>query len=228
MDGDGEDRPQDVPRLIDAFLGASPSRVVFAGRLRRSEGLLFRLGYWTFRQVHRFLVGIPVQFGNFSIIPASFLETLVVVSESWNHYAAAVLKARLPYAVVPTERGVRLAGQSHMRFPSLVAHGLNALSVFGEIICARALVFCVVMLCLLLAGSGGLIVFVKTGALSLSPWVLAGAAIVLVLVLQGIMGSFFLALILMFNRNNAGFLPIRDYRFFIRSAKCLQGELRSS
>jgi glycosyltransferase involved in cell wall biosynthesis len=41
MDGDGEDRPEDVPRLIDELLRLDGSHVVFAERTRRSEGVVF-------------------------------------------------------------------------------------------------------------------------------------------------------------------------------------------
>ncbi len=38
MDGDGEDTPEDLVRLIESCRGSSPPRIVFAGRTKRSEG----------------------------------------------------------------------------------------------------------------------------------------------------------------------------------------------
>ena len=60
MDADGQDRPDDVPHLIDALERApDPPPVVFAARQRRAESPGFRLAYHTFRVVHRVLVGLP-------------------------------------------------------------------------------------------------------------------------------------------------------------------------
>ena len=42
--------------------------------------------------------------GNFSVIPRDLLSRLVVVSELWNHYAAAVFKSRLPFVTLKGER----------------------------------------------------------------------------------------------------------------------------
>ena len=92
------------------------------------------------------LTGIPVRVGNFSVIPAAQLRRLVVVSELWNHYAAAVFKARTPKATVPTARAPRLAGRSRMNFVDLVTHGLSALSVHSELIGVRLLVVAAVLI----------------------------------------------------------------------------------
>src|SRR5581483_10675800 len=93
MDADGEDRPEDVPRLLAMTRGREPASMVFAERLRRSEGAVFRLFYWLYRTLHLALTGLPVRVGNFSAAPFEMLENLIVVSDLWNHYAAAVIKA---------------------------------------------------------------------------------------------------------------------------------------
>ena len=133
MDGDGEDAPEDVPRLLACLHQNDHSTIVFAERTRRSESAIFRVFYALYRWAHRLLTGIPVRVGNFSVVPFRLLRRLVVVSELWNHYAAAVFKARLPRACVPTERAPRLAGKSRINFVDLVMHGLSALSVHSEL-----------------------------------------------------------------------------------------------
>src|SRR4029434_10989959 len=65
------------------------------------------------------------------------LSSLVVASELWNHYAAAVVKLRLPYTSIPTTRGRRASGRSSLDFVALVVHGLSAASVFGDVIGVR-------------------------------------------------------------------------------------------
>jgi glycosyltransferase involved in cell wall biosynthesis len=132
MDADGEDLPSDIPRLLMAFEADGANRIVFAKRTRRSEGFAFTLFYRLYRLAHRLMTGIRVEVGNFSVIPYASLRKLAVVSEMWNHYAAAVVHAKFPTLLVPTVRGTRLAGRSTMNFVSLVGHGLSAMSVFSD------------------------------------------------------------------------------------------------
>ena len=71
---------------------------------------------------------------------AGRLESLVVVSELWNHYAAAVYKAKLPIGLIPAQRNCRLEGSSRMNLVALVVHGLSAMAVFGDRIGVRLLI----------------------------------------------------------------------------------------
>ena len=101
---------------------------------------MFRFFYHIYRVLHRALTGVSVRVGNFSILPATFLTTLVAMSELWNHYAAAVFRSKLPFTMIPVPRGTRIAGRSRMNFTALVSHGLSAISVFGDIVGVRLLV----------------------------------------------------------------------------------------
>src|SRR5262249_3317956 len=140
MDADGEDKPEDVARLLDEFSRNGGNQTVFAARLRRAEGFGFRLFYHLYRALHWILTGISVRIGNFSIISFEHLSSLVAVSDLWNHYAAAVIRSRLPMELMPTARGRRLVGESHMNLVALVTHGLSAISVYGETVGTRLLI----------------------------------------------------------------------------------------
>ncbi len=131
MDGDGEDRPEDVPRLVEAVREHGDA-IVFAGRTIRQEGLVFRCFYRLYCLFFRFLTGCRVAGGNFSAMPAAKLPSVLAVAEIWNHYAAAVLKARFPVISLPSRRGKRYAGKSKMNFSAFVTHGFSAISVFGD------------------------------------------------------------------------------------------------
>jgi glycosyltransferase involved in cell wall biosynthesis len=159
MDGDGEDDPQDVMRLVARMDELRSTAVVFAERTRRIDGIAFRLFYLLYRMLHRMLTGIPVRVGNFSAIPAGMLRRLVVVSEVWNHYAAAVFLARIPRATIPSVRRPRLHGLSKMNVVSLVGHGLSGLSVHAELVGVRLLVAGGVVAAVVLLLLAGLAVF---------------------------------------------------------------------
>src|SRR6267378_5300755 len=105
MDSDGEDDPKDVSRLVRKCVANRGEKIVFAARTKRSEGWLFTFFYHLYRIIHFLLTGVRVRVGNFSIVPPDVLKRLVAVSELWNHYAAAVHKAKLPMEFIPSERG---------------------------------------------------------------------------------------------------------------------------
>lgn len=146
MDADGEDRPEDVPVLWDAFWKSGGRRVVFAARMKRMEGAAFRIGYHCYRLLHWLLTGVTVRVGNFSICPWQVVQQLTVRPELWNHYAACIYHSNIGYEMLPLDRGVRISGKSKMRFVNLAIHGLSAISVFTDRVAIRMLVAAAVTL----------------------------------------------------------------------------------
>jgi hypothetical protein len=224
MDADGEDDPADVPRLIEKCQQEAFEKIVFAERTKRSESLAFRVFYALYKSLHLLLTGISVRVGNFSVIPRARLESLVVVSELWNHYAAAAFKSRQPMCLVPTRRASRLSGRSRMNFVDLVAHGLSAISVYGEIIGVRLLV----LACLLIVAATGGIAATIAVRLS-STWAIPGWAthtmgLMLVMLLLGVMLAFLFSFIILSGRQGSTFLPCRDYSYFIQKVCSLRDD----
>ena len=189
MDSDGEDSPDDVPRLLARFDEEGRSKIVFAERTKRSETITFMAFYLLYRWLHLLLTGVHVRVGNFSVIPRSRLESLVTVSELWNHYAAAVFKSRQPRCSVPTQRAKRLAGHSRMNFVGLVIHGLSALSVFSETIGARLLILNSVVLAVALAGVIATLVLRFGMNMGIPGWATNVVGILLIIILQTFMLS---------------------------------------
>jgi hypothetical protein len=85
MDADGEDGPQDVPRLIEKCEEVGYRKIVFARRAKRNEGSLFQLFYSTYKGMYRLLTGHSIAVGNFSIIPSAVLRRLVSASDAAGH-----------------------------------------------------------------------------------------------------------------------------------------------
>jgi glycosyltransferase involved in cell wall biosynthesis len=220
LDGDGEDNPADIPKLVAQFAAEGERKIVFAARTRRMETLRFQLCYRVYQLVHLMLTGHRVRVGNFSIVPPQAVQQLAVISETWNHYAAAVFNSRLPYVMVPTPRDRRIGGHSRMNFTSLVVHGLSALSVFSHIIGVRLLLASAALLALLFAGliCGWLLGGDSQTAMplltGLTAWLLA------TLVQAVILGAAFVLLVLS-GRQGTTFIPKRDYRYFVASVTSL-------
>jgi glycosyltransferase involved in cell wall biosynthesis len=215
MDGDGEDAPEDTPLMIKALDESHDAKAVFAKRMRRTESLLFRIFYLLFRLIHFTLTGRKVEVGNFSVLPANLLARLVGVSEIWNHYAAAVEKARLPRLLVPISRGRRIRGESKMNFVSLVTHGLSAISVFSDEIGVRLLVVFVSFLGLITLGLLGLLLFEPFARVAFAPWIVTTISSLVVLIVFSILLAVVFILIILQGRNFSTFLPLRDYEYFI-------------
>jgi len=171
--------------------------------------------YALYRWTHRVLTGIPVRVGNFSVIPFRLVRRLVVVSELWNHYAAAVFKARLPRASVPTERAQRLAGKSRMNFVDLVMHGLSALSVHAELVGVRLLVVTAIVVSVMLfalLATLGLRVFTP---LTMPAWTSTAVGVVLILMIQVLGLTLLFAFLVLHARSHPTFIPVRDYEYFV-------------
>lgn len=227
MDGDGEDDPADVPRLLKRAEDLGLTSVVFAERTTRSEGPGFRAGYLAYRMLHRLATGHAVRVGNFSALPPRCLEPLAVSPELWNHYAAAVIRSRMPFDLVPTRRRKRLDGRSRMNFVSLVIHGLSSVSVFGDVVGARLLVATTALsgLCGLLAGAAALLAATPSPWAGAAPFLLGGLA---VLGLHAAIVAGLVLLVILDSRSRGAFIPARDAPQFVLRSEVLHEALREN
>ncbi|HIB78226.1 MAG TPA: glycosyltransferase, partial [Flavobacteriales bacterium] len=139
MDSDGEDRPKYINQLLETSKSSGHNKVVFANRTKRSETWVFKTFYVFYKILFRLLTGVRISFGNFSCIPISILSRICNEPDFWNHYSSAMIKSRIYYEVVSTERGERYTGDSKMNINSLILHGLSSLSVYIESIIIRIL-----------------------------------------------------------------------------------------
>lgn len=215
MDGDGEDKPADAVRLLEKCRSENYSKMIFAKRSKRSEGFGFRFFYSLYKFFYQILTGRAIRFGNFSVVPRRILRRLVVVSEIWNHYAVGAMKARVPYLEVDTNRGTRLSGASKMNFVSLVTHGLSAISVYGDIVGVRLLLGTCGLIFLSSVGISAVVVVRILTDLAIPGWATYVVALLLIILMQAVTLSLFFIFLVLNNRDNASFLPERDYRYFI-------------
>jgi len=216
MDSDGEDRPADIAALLKEFEKHGRTQAIFAARARRTESLVFKLGYAGYKALHYLLTGIRVRVGNFSIIPFAFLHTLAVSTELWNHYAASVYALNLPHVAIPIDRGTRYRGHSKMNLLSLMLHGMSAISVFAEKVSARVLAFSVGLGALIVACLLTICCIRIFTDLAIPGWASVTGGLLLVLLAQIVGNAGMFLLLLLHGRSRDGFLPIRDYLPFIR------------
>jgi len=137
------------------------------------------------------------------------------VSEMWNHYAAAVFRARVPYRSIPLSRGRRLAGRSRIDFIGLVVHGLSAISVFGDIVAVRLLTVTSAAASALLVLMVTVIVLRWRTELAIPGWATSALGILLILLAQVVLISLFLSSVIIGARSNVSFIPLRDAPVFV-------------
>jgi hypothetical protein len=130
------------------------------------------------------LTGKNLDFGNFSLVPASALQRLVLMPELWNHYPATVMKSKLVIERVPLDRGQRIAGESKMNFISLVNHGLAAIAAFADTAYARLLAWSVICMGVLSITIAAGVIYRLVSGNPLPGWLALGGVAAFVAVFQ--------------------------------------------
>jgi hypothetical protein len=214
MDADGEDAPEDVPRLVAAH-DAGEGAIVFAGRSARSEGPVFRALYRLYRLAHRLLTGRRIWFGNFSVVPARVLPRLVLLSELWNHYPSAIIKARIPFGSIPLPRAARLGGRSQMGLTGLLLHGLGALSVHGDVIGVRALLAMLAAIVVCVAGIVTVVLIRSVTHLAIPGWASSVVGLLVAILLQAVLLALVFIFVTLNSRSYSAVIPRRDYADYV-------------
>jgi len=213
MDADGEDAPSDINLLAKRSL-EEPGKIIFAERNKRTENLMFRSFYVIYKMLFKLLTGKMITFGNFSLVPQNRLQNLVRVSEIWNNYPGGIIKSRIPYDSVLTNRAKRLAGESKMNFVSLVLHGLSAISVLVDTTAVRILIASIFMSGIAIAFII-FIIFLKLIGNATPGWASTLGSTLMILMLQSFLISLFLVFMVLQYRSQQHFIPAVHYRDFV-------------
>ena len=214
MDADGEDQPKDIAKLLETSK-KSPGHIIFARRTRRSEGLVFRVFYFLYKVIFNVLTGREIAFGNFSLIPAALLNRVAHLPEIWNHFAAGIMRANIPWSSIPTKRGKRYSGKSSMNFIALVIHGLSAISVYIEILTVRLMLFAIVIILIGIVSFLGLLYVKYLTPLAIPGWATNVAIGIVVIMFQAILLLALLAFLSLNYRSSKLFIPAKDYQDYL-------------
>jgi len=129
MDGDGEDRPEEIKQLILKSI-AFPSSTITANRIKRSESFLFKLFYILHKILTFVLTGRSIKFGNFMCIPKKELSPISSNPNLLVSFSGTISKFIKDKQQIPSIRGIRYHGPTKMSFLKLVRHSLLIISVF--------------------------------------------------------------------------------------------------
>ena len=149
IDGDGEDRPEELSLLIEKIKEYSDT-VVTANRVKRSEGFIFRLCYLIHIYLTLVFTGQNIKYGNYTCLPKSVVDEMVKEPATWSSFSGSLAKIAKERKSVPSERGTRYFGPSKMSFVNLLKHSLSIISVFKTTLLIRSILFLIVYLFLMI------------------------------------------------------------------------------
>ena len=166
MDGDGEDRPEELSLLTEKIKDY-PDAVVTANRVKRSEGFIFKFCYLVHKYLTLFFTGQTIKFGNYTCLPKFIVNKMVDEPATWSSFSGSLAKIVKNRKSVPSERGTRYFGPSKMSFINLLKHSLSIIAVFKIVLLTRSIIFLIAYL------------FLVTGKISVITLIPAVAVIVM-------------------------------------------------
>jgi len=140
MDGDGEDRPEEIRQLIEKAK-EYPDTVITANRIKRSEGLLFKFCYLIHKYLTFVFTGQSIKFGNYTCLTKSAVDKMSKEAATWSSFSGSLSKVVKDRRSVPSIRGSRYFGPSKMSFINLLKHSLSIIAVYKFTVLIRSIIF---------------------------------------------------------------------------------------
>jgi dolichol-phosphate mannosyltransferase len=152
MDGDLQDRPEEIPRFVAEY--EKGYDVVYAQRVRRKESLPYRAAYFLFYRLLRRLseVKVPVDSGDFALLSRRVVDQINLLPERHRYIRGLRSWVGFPQIGIPVERDERAGGEPsytlrklfRLAFDGVFAFSvapLRAAWVFGACVSALAALY---------------------------------------------------------------------------------------
>ncbi len=149
MDGDGEDKPKELGSLLCKAY-EHPNKVITANRVKRSEGLFFKLCYLIHKYLTFIFTGQSIKFGNYTCLPKATVNKMVNEPATWSSFSGSLAKIEKDRKSISSERGERYFGPSKMSFINLLKHSLSIIAVFKSTLLIRSTLFLIAYLFLVI------------------------------------------------------------------------------
>ena len=148
MDGDGEDRPEEINDFLEQIKVNSEKSIVGV-RIKRSENLIFKICYQLHKLITLTFAGKTIKFGNYSCLSKATVEKMIKEKATWNSFSGALTKVENDLVSIPSTRGNRYFGPSKMSFYNLIKHSLSIISVFRKTFLIRSALFIILYILLI-------------------------------------------------------------------------------
>ena len=158
MDGDGEDRPEEIKSLTEKVF-SDPETSVVAKRIKRSEGFVFQLLYQIHKIVTLIFTGKNINFGNYSCLTKNDVKILSGKTSLWSSFSGSVKKHITKLNSVNSIRDLRYFGPSKMALFKLIIHSFSIIAVFKKTVFLRSAILLIIFSYLSLKASLASIAF---------------------------------------------------------------------
>jgi polyisoprenyl-phosphate glycosyltransferase len=126
MDSDGEDDPAAIPLMLQC----KQYEIVEVKRGKRSESTSFKLAYFFYKLIFRFITGRTIDYGNYCLVSSKILDR--IRHTSFVHLPAYLLKQKASRTSIRFNRSKRIDGESKMGYKGLLLHGFKSMIEFAE------------------------------------------------------------------------------------------------
>ncbi len=148
MDGDGEDRPEEISDFIN-YVNETHDKIIVGERIKRSENLAFKICYQIHKLITFTFTGKSIKYGNFTCLPKATVEKMINEKATWNSFSGSLRKIEKNLSSIPSIRGIRYFGPSKMSFFNLLKHSLSIISVFRYAVLIRSALFIIIYILLI-------------------------------------------------------------------------------
>tara|TARA_Y100001970_G_scaffold9666_1_gene11364 strand:+ start:4023 stop:4892 length:870 start_codon:yes stop_codon:yes gene_type:complete len=145
MDGDGEDRPEEIKNFISKIRN-NPDSTIIGERIKRSESIIFKICYFFHKIITYTFTGKFIKFGNFTCLSKKTVKKLIKEKATWSSFSGSLTKTENNLIKSPSIRGSRYFGPSKMSFINLINHSLSIIAVFKFAVIIRSIAFYVIYL----------------------------------------------------------------------------------
>ncbi|OCW82701.1 glycosyl transferase [Pelagibacteraceae bacterium GOM-A3] len=140
MDGDGEDRPEEIKNFIEKIKN-NPNRTIVGERIKRSESFIFKICYFLHKIITYTFTGKFIKFGNYTCLTKKTVKKLIEEKATWSSFSGSLAKTEINLIKSPSIRGSRYFGPSKMSFLNLINHSLAIIAVFKAGAIFRSIAF---------------------------------------------------------------------------------------
>ena len=144
MDGDGEDRPEELKLLVNKALSNKNISVV-AKRIKRSEGFFFQLLYRIHKIITIIFTGKNINFGNYSCLTKRDIKILSTKESLWSSFSGSIKCHISDLESISSIRGLRYFGPSKMSLINLIMHSFSIIAVFKRIVFFRSVILIIIL-----------------------------------------------------------------------------------
>ena len=112
MDGDGEDRPEEIKYLVNQAL--EDQNICCCKKNKKIRGTFFQIFYEIHKLITLVFTGKQINFGNYSCLTKKDVITLSQQESLWSSFSGTVKKSISRLNTINSTRGLRYFGPSKM------------------------------------------------------------------------------------------------------------------